>query len=216
VIAVPDLFALPPGRIFSDEFHRARQLAREWVLPYYDGRHLERTADWLLAIDPEAGEPLVIAALTHDMERSVPGGPILDKATMAWDDPVYNTAHCNRSAEIVARWLAERGFADWIVRGVHQPIVEHEFGGSAEGDMIQAADSISFLEVNGALVARWVETGACTLEKGREKLQWMCDRVRLERARETARAHFARVMAEVDDRLSGAGESLKPFGGIAL
>ena len=216
MIAVPELFALPPGRTFSEEFHITRQLALDWVLPYYDGRHLERTGDWLLAIDPAASEPLIIAALTHDMERSVPGGPFLDKAKMAWDDPVYNTAHCNRSAEIVGRWLAERGVSDRFVRGIHQPIVEHEFGGSAEGDVIQAADSISFLETNGALVARWVEKSECTLEKGREKLVFMCDRVRLERAREVARAHFDRVMAEVDQRLSGAGESLKPFRGIAL
>ena len=137
VIAVPELFALPQGRTFSDEFHAVRQLVRDWILPYYDGRHLERTGDWVLAIDPEASEPLVIAALAHDMERSVPGGPFLDKANMAWDDPVYNTAHCNRSAEIVARWLADRGVSERFVRGVQQPIAEHEFGGSAEGGHLE-------------------------------------------------------------------------------
>ena len=216
MIAVPELFALPPGRTFSDEFHVVRQLARDWIIPFYDGLHLERTGDWLLAIDPEASEPLIIAALTHDMERSVPGGPFLDKANMAWDDRVYNTAHCNRSAEIVSRWLADHGVSERFVRGVQQPISEHEFGGSAEGDVIQAADSISFLDVNGALVARWVERGECTLEKGRQKLQWMCDRVRLERARSTARAQLDRVMKELDARLSGSDESLKPVRGITL
>ncbi|MGB7220549.1 MAG: hypothetical protein WBD07_17255 [Vicinamibacterales bacterium] len=201
VIAVPGPAALPDGRGFSREFLRLRELALDWIHAYYDVDHLRRTGDWLLALDPEAAEPLVIAALTHDMERTVPGGPLLDKVNTAWDDPVYNTAHCTRSAEVVTTWLVAQGASDRFVRGIHQPILEHEFGGSPEGDLMQAADSISFLETNRVLVARWVAGHECSLEKGRDKLRWMCDRVRLERARDIARVQFEQAMADVDERL---------------
>ena len=203
-LRAPAPFALPAGRTFSDEFHRIRALAREWIHAYYDVEHLRRSGDWLLAIDPVASEPLVIAALTHDMERAVPGGPVIDKVRMEWDDLGYNTAHCARSAAIVAQWLMDQRAPKEFVLGVQQPIVEHEFGGSAEGDVIQAADSISFLETNRGLCARWVANHECTLEKSRDKLRWMCDRVRLERARSVAREQFDAALIDVDERLSRA------------
>ncbi len=182
--------APPPGwlpeRPLSDEFRRLRADALAWIAPYYDGEHLSRSADWLLALEPEASEPLVIAVLTHDMERSVPGGPVLDKAGTAWDDPVYNRRHCERSAQVVADWLRDRGASARFVEGVAVPIREHEFGGSPEGDLAQAADSLSWLEVNAALAATWVERGECDLAKAAEKLDWMVQRVRIERARELA------------------------------
>ena len=202
MIAAPSPGALPVGRAFSEEFLRLRPLALDWIGVYREREHLARTGDWMLALDPEAAEPLVIAALTHDMERTVPGGPVIDKARLAWDDPVYNAAHCARSAEVVGRWLVDRDISDRFVQGIRQPILEHEFGGSLEGDLIQAADSISFLENNGGLIASWIERGECSLDKGRAKLQWMCDRVRFDRGRKIACVQLERAMAEVDQRLA--------------
>lgn len=198
VLPAPAFQALPERGGLSDEFLRLRALALQWVAPYYDGNHLTRAADWMGVLAPRGAEPLLLAALLHDMERSVPGGPVLDKENAPWDDRDYNRAHCDRSAEVVSIWLAEHGASETFLEGVKQPIREHEFGGSPEGDLMQAADSISFLEVNGPLVARWVAGGECTPEKGREKLQWMCHRVRLEGARATAAALLGPALAEVD------------------
>ena len=208
LIAPPEPSALPAGRVFSEEFLRLWELALEWIHDYRDWRHLARTGDWLFALDPDADEPLIIAALTHDMERTVPGGPVLDMARTPWDDPEYNAAHCARSAEVVARWLVDRGASNRFVDGVHRPILEHEFGGSPEGDLVQAADSISFLETNAALVARWVERRECSLEKGRDKVRWMCDRVRIEGARGIAQAQCELAIAEVDRWLAAARQGV--------
>jgi hypothetical protein len=171
--------------VASDEYERIRASALAWIEPYYDGEHLARTGEWLLELQPDAPEPLVIAALLHDMERAVPGGPVLDKRNVRWDDPEYNRAHSERSAAVVAGWLVGRGASPRFVEGV-LPIREHELGGSPEGDLLQAADSLSWLEVNAKLARRWVERGECDLAKAREKLQWMHDRIRLERARALA------------------------------
>jgi hypothetical protein len=188
---------LPEGREFSTDFHRLRQAAGDWMGDYYDREHLERAADWLLAMEPGAPEPLVIAVLTHDLERLVPGGPVLDKAGMAWDDVAYNTAHCERSAKIVAGWLSAQGAPDAFVTGVMLPIREHEFGGSPEGNLAQAADSLSWLDVNAPLAARWVERGECDVAKAELKLDWMLERIQVERALPAARPMHEAAVAEL-------------------
>ena len=186
-----------PEREFSAEFLRLREDALVWIGDYYDGEHLRRSADWLLAVEPEASEPLALAVLTHDMERTVPGGPVLDKARTAWDDPDYNRRHCDRSAVVVAGWLREREAPEYFVSGVKVPIQEHEFGGSPEGDLAQAADSLSWLEVNSPLALSWVENGECDLAKAEAKLDWMLARIRIERAREPAARLHEQAMARL-------------------
>src|SRR6201996_8709072 len=196
----PPFQALPRDRRFSSEFRRLRDGLLAWMTDdgYYDREHLIRAADWMLALAPDAPEYLILAALAHDLERAVPGGPVLDRVNRSWDDEEYNRAHCARSAEVVSGWLADHGApAEWV-EAVKQPIREHEFGGSAEGNLMQAADSISFLEANTRLVAGWITSGSIPYEKGLAKLQWMRDRVRLERARDEAARFFDLAVAEVD------------------
>jgi hypothetical protein len=188
---------LPTGRTFSDDFLRIHTAALEWIRPYYDGEHLARARDWLLALEPETPEPLVVAAMLHDMERSIPGGPVFDMKTQRWDDVDYNRAHCERSAAVVAGWLQGLGAPRHFVEAM-LPIREHELGGSPEGDLLQAADSLSWLEVNARVAAGWVERGACDTAKAREKLRWMSERVRLERAQATARDALGPALAELE------------------
>jgi hypothetical protein len=195
--AEPAWRALPAGRQFSPELLRLRDAAFGWLEPYYDRVHLTRAADWMLVLDPEAPEHLVLAALMHDLERSIPGGPSLDMANIGWDDKTYNDAHTGRSAAVVATWLVERGAPTDLVVAVQQPIREHEFGGSPEGDLMQGADSISFLEANGALVTSWALRGMCSAEKAEEKLRWMYERIRLERARPLAEPYLERSLAQL-------------------
>jgi hypothetical protein len=200
----PGWRVLPEGREFGAEFLRLREAAFGWLEPYYDRTHLTRAADWMLVLAPDAPEHLVLAALMHDLERSVPGGPVLDKANMAWDDLAYNTAHTHRSAEVVSGWLRDHGAPAAFVDGVQQPIREHEFGGSPEGDLMQAADSISFLETNGDLVSTWAVRGECSAEKSEEKLRWMYERIRLQRARPWALPYMERSIDQL--RRVAAGE----------
>jgi hypothetical protein len=60
--------------------------AREWIAPYWNAEHLERTLAWTLRLRPEASPALRLAALTHVVERMIPGGPRADPG--AWDEPV--------------------------------------------------------------------------------------------------------------------------------
>ncbi len=160
--------------------------ALRWIEPHYDRVHLEQTVTWVQRIDPAASEPLLVAALTHDMERHFPGGPKLDKRAGAWDDRDYNERHARRSAQIVARWLRDEQVAEAFTAEVAGLILEHEFGGSEQGDKLQAADSLSFLDVNGILVAGWVADRETSLEHALGKVDWMYERIRLQAARALA------------------------------
>lgn len=191
-----------PEREFTPEFLELRREVYAFIDDYYDREHLTRAGDWMLALAPDAPEHLIVAALLHDLERKVPGGPWLDMARDGWDDVAYNAAHTGRSAVVVPTWLLVQGAPEAWLEAVAQPIREHEFGGSPEGDLMQAADSISFLETNSELVASWARRGLCSREKAREKLLWMGERVRHPRGRELARAYQERALREFEERLA--------------
>lgn len=191
--------ALPAERDFRPEFLALRDQVFDWIADYYDREHLTRAGDWMLALEPQAPEYLIVAALLHDLERKVPGGPKLDMEKDRWDSREYNDAHTGRSAVVVPTWLTAHGYDAELAKAVAQPIREHEFGGSPDGDLMQAADSISFLETNARLVAGWANEGKCTPEKGLEKLQWMGERVRHPEGSEIARRYMERSIAQFEE-----------------
>ena len=90
---------------------------------------------------------------------------------------------------------AQRGRAEDFIAEVEPLILQHEFGGSPDGDLLQAADSLSFLEVNGRLVVDWVRRGDTSLPQGIEKLDWMYERIKLPRGRELARPYHEQAVA---------------------
>jgi hypothetical protein len=172
--------------------------AHAWVGPYWNARHLERTLDWLLVLEPGASEALQLAALTHDMERHFPGGPVMDPATTPPDDETYRRAHAERSAQIVGDWLRREGGRAPLVHDVERLILAHEIGGEPDEEVLQAADSLSFLEVNAELVARWFTEGRCDRDRARDQLTYMYDRIRVDRARELARPLYEEGIGVVE------------------
>lgn len=169
--------------------------ALAWIEPYWNAEHLRRTRDWLLVLDPGAGEALQLAALTHDMERHFPGGPADDRSVPPEAGGGYRREHSERSARIVGEWLSSEGVREALVAEVEELILLHEFGGTADADLLQAADSLSFLEVNTDLPDRWAAEGTCDRARGFDQHRWMFERIRIERARELARPLYEAVMA---------------------
>jgi hypothetical protein len=171
--------------------------AEEWIVPYWNAEHLRRTRDWLLVLDPDAGEALRLAALTHDMERHFPGGPQFDPGAMAPEEPWYRIAHSGRSAEIVGGWLREQGAGPELADEVARLVAAHEIGGDGDENLLQAADSLSFLETNAELVASWATTGRCSAERAKAQNDRMYDRIQVPRARELAAPLYERANALV-------------------
>ncbi len=168
-----------------------------WIRPYSQAEHLLRTRDWVLDLDPRPSDALLLAALTHDIERHVPGGPQQDKSGAAWDDPEYLRAHSERSAQIVGAWLRSQGASPELEDEVRELILLHEVGGSPAADVLQAADSISFLETLSDVVVSWIRSGECSAEKAKEKHDWMLE-PHPDRARARAGAALLRACGRPD------------------
>jgi kynurenine formamidase len=164
--------------------------ARAWVAdvhPHAD--HLERTLHWTVELDSKASDALRIAAVTHDIERAFPAPEAGWDSARNWDDPAYNRWHQDRCAEIVAGWLREQGAEPPLVDEVARLVGAHEEGGWPEADLLQAADSVSFLETMVGLVAGWVQSGRAPRERAAGKLRNSLERIAptYPRAREEAK-----------------------------
>ena len=172
-----------------------------WIAPYSQARHLVRARDWLLHLDRNATLEARLAVVTHDIERMFPGGPTMNKATDRWDDPHYLYAHASRSAEVVGVWLHSQHGAseDVLLSEVQRLITLHEFGGLDGADLVQAADSLSFLETLQDVVRRWVTGGECDVEKACAKHRYMAQRIRVPKARRLAEPLLERALASLED-----------------
>jgi hypothetical protein len=176
----------------EDPLERA---ALEWIASYWNAAHLVRARDWVLELDPEADLPLRLAALTHDIERNFPGGPSPDPT-----DPEYLRVHAERSARIVREWLADQGAAEELTNAVGRLVAAHEVGGWPEADLLQAADSLAFLEVNATRPATWVRDGRCSPAEARARLRRMYERISVQEAGAPA----DRLLEDAERRLEEA------------
>lgn len=175
--------------------------ALTWIAPYSQALHLVRARDWLVYLDPDSSVEARLAVVTHDIERMFPGGPRMDKATDRWDDPHYLYAHASRSAEAVGIWLHSQGDAakEVSVPEVRRLITLHEFGGVEGADLIQAADSLSFLETLQDIARDWVRKNECDAEKARAKHRYMAERIRVPKASRLAQPLLEQALASLED-----------------
>jgi Domain of unknown function (DUF4202) len=157
--------------------------AREWVAEVHPhARHLLRTEAWLLELDPDASEALRLATVLHDIERAFPDTQAGWDSSRDGGTPAYNRWHQDRCARIAGDWLREQGAPEPLVDQVSALIRVHEEGGWPEADLLQAADSLSFLDTMVPLVQRWPRPAA------EAKLESSVERINpsLTRARELA------------------------------
>jgi hypothetical protein len=173
------------------------QLGRLWVIEKYpyNSTHLLKSLEWVDRIAPDASEAVRLATLTHDMERAF-GGP--DALPIKMSDRAYEEAHSNRSARIVGEWLRANGGGDGLVAKVEELIRVHEWGGSADANLVQAADSLSFLETNIDLMLGFVKTGKYSRADITLKFDQMYERIQLPAARDLARPMWQQAKARLE------------------
>jgi hypothetical protein len=173
---------------------RLERAAQTWIAPYRDAHHLRRTRDWALRLEPDASLAVRLASLTHDMERHFDGGPTMDPAAMEPDNMGYLQAHTERSSAIVASWLQEQGASRELVTIVADLVRNHELGGSPGADLVQAADSLSFLETKRGVMVGWLVDGRCDLARAERQPIWTAERIRPPPARPLAEPLLAQTL----------------------
>jgi hypothetical protein len=169
--------------------------ARAWVEDVHPhAEHLLRTEHWLLELEPDASEALRLAAVLHDIERAFPDTEAGWDSSRDAGDPAYNRWHQDRCAQIAGEWLREQGAPEDLVDEVAALIRVHEDGGRREADLLQAADSLSFLDTMGWLVKRWPrETAEAKLDQSVQRINPALTRARAvaEQLRDSAMRELA-------------------------
>jgi hypothetical protein len=156
------------------------QDARVWVESVHPhAQHLLRTEHWLLELEPDASEALRLAAVLHDIERAFPDTEAGWDSSRDAGNPEYNRWHQDRCARIASEWLRAQGAPAELVDEVAKLIRVHEDGGWREADLLQAADSLSFLDTMGWLVKRWPrDTAEAKLDASVERINPSLTRAR--------------------------------------
>lgn len=191
---------LSGGRNYSSlQLSSLEIAATEWLDGFYQLEHLLCTRKWVVQLRPHASSELLFAALVHDAERYFPGGPTSTPQN-GFDDPEYLFAHSIRSADIVQAWLEERPerhSEEWT-RTVRRLILRHELGGNEEEDVLQAADSLAFLDALDWLAVEWVCTGHYSVAGAKEKLTWAVERLRPPAAVSFALPLYVRAVQDLE------------------
>jgi hypothetical protein len=161
-------------------------LATKWVQDryLYNSRHLLNSLEWLDRLAPDATLAMRLATLTHDMERAFPGPD--QPLARSFVDAEYYALHSARSARIVGAWLRQMGADETLTAGVEGLIQAHEIGGWPEANLVQAADSLSFLETNIDLFLGMVSSGKRTAAEVKEKFDYSYDRIQVPEAKKLA------------------------------
>ena len=145
--------------------------AMEWARAEHPhALHLERALHWLVQLDSDASAALRIAALLHDIERAFPDPDSPYDGARQWDQDAYVRYHETRCAQFLAAWLIEHRADPTVARDAVELVLYHEEGGWREADLLQAADSLSFIDTMTPLITGWITTGTTTREGALAKL----------------------------------------------
>jgi len=124
-----------------------------------DPRHADNTLEWLLRLDPDAGQALQLAALAHDIDRA---DDVRKIKRVDFDDyDAFKSAHARNGAEILRSILIRCDVEADIVDEACRLVEVHEVGGDPRSDLLKDADSISYFDVNLPLYYQregWAET----------------------------------------------------------
>ena len=162
--------------------------------------HLERTVVWLLKFYPEADQALLIAAVSHDIERAFREEMVYRKmfrSDNAFQDEAFLNYHQQRSAKIITDFLKTLGCPTALSEKVYHLIAHHETGGDFESDLLKDADSLSFFQTNVDFFVT-VKVKESSLEKVRNKFKWMFERITMLEAREYCRPQYEEAMTRLE------------------
>jgi hypothetical protein len=173
-------------------------LGRLWVIENYpyNSTHLLKSLEWVDRLAPDASEAVRLATLTHDMERAF-GGP--DAIPIKMNDRAYEEAHSKRSARIVGEWLRANGAGSALAEAVESLIRVHEWGGSPDANLVQAADSLSFLETNVDLMLGFVKSGKYSAADIALKFDQMYERIQIPSAKPLARPMWEQARSRLEN-----------------
>lgn len=175
----------------DQEFTRAGRADHE--LP-----HLSRTLYWVLQLKPDADEAMQIAGYAHDIERAFRDKSDEELKHLSFKDPFFLKLHPEKGAQIIGDFLAQNQAPQELIDRVKMLISAHEIGGNDDQNILQSADSISFLEDQGKVdrfIARMKNQGKDAII---EKFQWMYERAAIPEAKKIIEPFYREAMRKLE------------------
>lgn len=145
---------------------------------YWNLIHAKKVRETLLELKPDADEALQIAALAHDIERSITGETDSKLKDLSNYDK-YKEEHAKRSTKIIKEILERHCCNKEFISRVYGLVEKHEVGGSPEIDLLKDADSITFFKFD---IYLYLEDN--NPEKTKGKIKFMYGRLS-DKAKET-------------------------------
>lgn len=167
-------------------------------------KHLLRTAFWVKKLRPSADEALLVAAVSHDIERGFRNhdqySPIKNDAK-GFKSEAHLAHHQGEGARIIGEYLEKIGASREFVDRVKMLVEKHEVGGNDDQNLLKDADSISFFEnnVDHFLKSKVLETGK---DKVKVKFDWMFERITSDKAKQIAKDWYDKAIRELDSLIS--------------
>jgi len=159
--------------------------------------HLERTLYWVKELKPDAGEELLIAARSHDIERAFqPKADSSKKFSYAWGEAMEK--HQVESGVIMFDFLVKAGYDPKKAERVRELISKHEVGGDAEQNLLKDADSLSWLEISVPRHIDFIEEKGLEKEELKKKIDFMYNRITSEKAKEIAGSFYENAIKLLD------------------
>ena len=156
--------------------------------------HHQRTAYWASQLKPDISEALMIAAITHDIERAFNGDW---KAGSS--DPKKLRKHQDLCAEEVEKFLKKLKANKNLISRVKTLIAHHEEGGDEEQNILCDADCLTYLENVAFRHARTYLEKGMTKEEMKQKLEYVYGRISSDKAKELGQRWHKKALDELEN-----------------
>lgn len=156
-------------------------------------RHFWRTAYWLKKLYPKADEAMLIAAVSHDIERAYRKAIYTKKYSRNFLDRYSLYEHPRGGALIMKKFLLKQGAPKAMVKKVAMMIRGHEIGGNKWQNLLKDADSISYFDKH---YRRFIKKTAfiASPQAVREKVDWMYNRITSRKAKAYAKPMYEKSL----------------------
>ncbi|MBI4708811.1 MAG: HD domain-containing protein [Candidatus Portnoybacteria bacterium] len=145
-----------------------------------DISHHQKTVYWIKKLKPEAEEALLIAGMSHDIERAFNGDW---KAGSS--DPAKLKKHQELSADEIEKFLEKEQAPKELIEKAINLILHHEEGGTEDQNILCDADCLAYFEEKSIKKAAKARAGGKS-EEYRKKLDYLFNRIHSLEARQIA------------------------------
>jgi hypothetical protein len=156
--------------------------------------HARRTAYWIKKLKPKADEALLIAGLTHDIERAFYGD--WKKGS---DNPRLLKKHQNLSATEIEKFLEKEGAEKNIIKRVKILVSHHEEGGDEDQNILCDADCLAYFEEKALRNAKKYKKEGRPQEM-KKKLDYVCSRIHSLKAKKIVNKRYNKAMDELNEK----------------